>query len=130
MRVRWAECDGQGIVFNINYFLYYDVAIWEWTKALGYKGWEDAPQFVTAHAECDFKSAAHFDEDLSIGIRAARFGVKSMEVATAIFRGEQLLNVGKLNYVYVSPGTTQSAPLPEEFVARVMAFERVKPERK
>lgn len=130
LRVRWAECDGQGIVFNANYFAYYDHAIWEWTKALGYKGWEDAPQFVTAHAECDFKGAAHFDEDLEIGIRAARFGVKSMEVATAIFRGDELLNVGKLNYVYVKPGTTQSAPLPEEFVARVTLFERVKPERK
>ena len=130
LRVRWAECDAQGIVFNANYFAYYDHAIWEWTKALGYKGWNDAPQFVTAHAECDFKDAAHFDEDIEIGIRAARFGTKSMEVAAAIFRNDALLNVGKLNYVYVSPGTTQSAPLPEEFIARVTAFERVTPARK
>lgn len=130
LRVRWAECDGQGIVFNINYFLYYDVAIWEWTKALGYPTWDVAPQFVTAHAECDFKGSAHFDDELQIGIRAGRLGVKSMEVLGAVFRGDELLNVGKLNYVYVNPGTTVSAPLPEEFVARVTAFERVKPERK
>lgn len=130
LRVRWAECDAQGIVFNANYFAYYDHAIWEWTKALGYKGWNDAPQFVTAHAECDFLGAAHFDEDIEIAIRAARFGTKSMEVAAAIFHGDALLNVGKLNYVYVSPGTTQSAPLPEEFIARVTAFERVTPSRK
>lgn len=130
LRVRWSECDGQGIVFNINYFLYYDVAIWEWTRALGYPTWYVAPQFVTAHAECDFKGSAHFDDELHIGIRAGRLGVKSMEILGAVFRGDELLNVGKLNYVYVTPGTTVSAPLPEEFIARVTAFERVKPERK
>lgn len=130
LRVRWAECDGQGIVFNANYFAFYDHAIWEWTKALGYTGWDDAPQFVTAHAECDFKAAARFDDELLIGIRAARFGTKSMEVATAVFRGDALLNLGKLNYVYVTAGTTQPAPLPEDFMVRVSAFERVKPLRK
>lgn len=129
LRVRWAECDGQGIVFNANYFTYYDHGIWEWTRALGYPTWDDAPQFVTAHAECDFKGSARFDDNLDIAIRAARFGGKSMEVATAVFRGEELLNVGKLNYVYVKSGTTESAPLPAEFVDRVMSFERLKPIR-
>lgn len=130
LRVRWAECDGQGIVFNINYFLYYDVAIWEWTRALGYSKWNDAPQFVTAHAECDFKGSARFDDELEVGIRAGRLGAKSMEILGAIFRGDELLNVGKLNYVYVKAGTVETAPLPADFVERVMAFEKVKPERK
>jgi acyl-CoA thioester hydrolase len=130
LRVRWAECDGQGIVFNAHYFAYYDHAIWEWTRALGFKTWETAPQFVTAHAECDFKGAARFDVELLIGVRAARFGTKSMEVRGAIFRGQDLLNVGRLDYVYVRSGTTEPAPVPAEFIARVTAFERVKPERK
>lgn len=130
LRVRWSECDGQGIVFNAHYFAFYDHAIWEWTKALGYKGWDDAPQFVTAHAECDFKGSARFDEDLLIGVRAARFGTKSMEVRAATFRGDEVLNVGRLDYVHVRAGTVQSAPLPPEFIERVAAFERVKPERK
>lgn len=130
LRVRWAECDGQGIVFNANYFAFYDHAIWEWTKALGYKGWDDAPQFVTAHAECDFKGAARFDNDLLIGVRAAQFGTKSMEVRAAVFRGDELLNVGKLNYVYVAAGTTRPEAIPATFIDRVAAFERVKPARK
>jgi acyl-CoA thioester hydrolase len=130
LRVRWAECDAQGIVFNANYFAFYDHAIWEWTRALGFKTWETAPQFVTAHAECDFKAPAKFDDELMIGIRAARFGVKSMEIAAAVFRGDNLLNIGKLNYVYVEAGTTTPAPIPADFIARVTAFERVAPARK
>ncbi len=130
LRVRWAECDAQGIVFNANYFAYYDHAIWEWTRALGFKTWEAAPQFVTAHAECDYKAPARFDDELLIGVRAARFGTKSMEVRAAVFRGDDLLNIGKLNYVYVKAGTTEPAPLPPEFIERVTAFERTMPERK
>jgi acyl-CoA thioester hydrolase len=127
LRVRWSECDGQGIVFNVNYFTYYDIAVWEWTRALGYVKWDEAPQFVTAHAESDYKASAVFDDEIEIAVRAARFGTKSMEVATAVFRGAELLNIGKLNYVYVNHGTTETAPLPEEFVKRVLAFESIRP---
>lgn len=130
LRVRWNECDAQGIVFNINYFLYYDVAVWEWTRALGFASWHEAPEFLTVHASCDFKGSAVFDDALLIGIRALRFGVKSMDVAGAVFRGEELLNVGKLSYVYVKKGTRETAPMPEDYIARVDAFERVKPARK
>ncbi|MFN0023848.1 MAG: acyl-CoA thioesterase [Parvularculaceae bacterium] len=130
LRVRWNECDAQGIVFNVNYFLYYDVAVWEWTRALGYASWADAPEFITAHAECDFKGSAFFDDELRIGIRAARIGVKSLDCATAIFRGDEILNAGKLTYVYVQKGTRLTAPLPAGHIDRLMRFERIVPLRK
>ena len=34
LRVRWAEVDPQGIVFNGNYLTYADVAITEYFRAL------------------------------------------------------------------------------------------------
>ena len=130
LRVRWSECDAQQIVFNANYFLYYDIAIWEWTRALGYAGWAAAPEFITAHAEADFKAPAKFDDDLQIGMRCARLGSKSMDIAGAIFRGDALLNVGKLVYVQVNNGTHETTMLNEDFVRRIIAFERLKPDRK
>ena len=129
LRVRWSECDAQGIVFNVNYFLYYDVAMWEWTKALGYATWNEAPEFVTAHAECDFKASAIFDDELRVAVRAARSGNKSFDVATAIFRGGDLLNVGKMTYIYVRRGTKETEPLPQEFIDRASAFEKTPPAR-
>lgn len=127
LRVRWNECDAQGIVFNANYFLYYDIAVWEWTRALGYARYQESPEFVTAHAECDFLGSALFDDEILVGMRAARLGGKSMDMATAVFRGETLLNTGKLTYVHVRQGTKDSTPLPEQFIARVRAFERIEP---
>ena len=130
LRVRWSECDAQGIVFNVNYLLYYDIAIWEWTRALGYSTWGVAPEFVTAHVSSDFKGSAVFDDVIEVGVRALRLGTKSMEVATAVFRGDELLNTGKIVYVHVKKGTRETAPLEAAFIERVMAFEKLSPARK
>ena len=36
LRVRYGECDAQGIVFNANYVAYFDVAITElWRDTVG-----------------------------------------------------------------------------------------------
>jgi len=128
LRVRWSECDAQGVVFNVNYFLYYDIAVWEYTRALGYESWEAAPEFLTARAEADFKGSAAFDDDLLLGFRTVRFGTKSITQEGAVFRGEDLLNLGRLTYVQVRRGTKETTPLDEDFVARILDFEKVRPE--
>lgn len=129
LRVRWNECDAQGIVFNVNYLLYYDIAVWEYTRALGYRGWADAPEFLTVRAECDFKGSAIFDDEIEIAMRTSRFGTKSMAIAGAIFRGDDLLNVGRLTYVNVLKGTKETAPLDPDYVDRIIAYEMTPPER-
>ena len=36
LRVRYAECDAQGIVFNANHFAYFDITLTElWREAFG-----------------------------------------------------------------------------------------------
>lgn len=129
LRVRWSECDAQGIVFNVNYFLYYDIAVWEWTRALGFASWEDAPEFLTVRAEADFKGSAAFDDELLIGVRCVRIGRKSMTLEGAVFRGDTLLNIGRLTYVAVEKGTKTTRLLDAGLVGRILAFEKSAPER-
>ena len=126
--MRWSECDAQGIVFNVNYFLYFDIGIWEYTRNLGYSK-ADAPEFVTARAECDFRGSAQFDDEITIGVRTARLGTKSTTVAFAIFRSDVLLAEGANTYVAVKRGTTETAPLDPGYVKRILAFEKTSPVR-
>lgn len=129
LRVRWAECDAQGIVFNVNYFLYFDVAMTEWMRALGYEG-ASVLEFFTVNAQADFRGSAVFDDTIEIGARCSRLGVKSMTVTLAIFRGEELLTEGRLTYAHADHGTKKTAPLSQDFIERVAAFEKTPPERK
>src|SRR5207249_9856968 len=41
LRVRWAEVDRQDVVFNGHYFLYFDVAVAEYWRAIGFRYPED-----------------------------------------------------------------------------------------
>lgn len=118
----------QGIVFNVNYPLYFDIGIWEYTRALGFsKG--DAPEFVTARLECDFRGSAKFDDELQIGVRCARLGRKSCAMAFAAFRGETVLAEGLNTYVAVQRGTTEAISLEPDYIERVLAFEKTPPEK-
>lgn len=128
LRVRWNECDMHGIVFNVNYFLYYDIAMYEWQRAIGHTTTEEH-DFITAHAECDYLLSARFDDELEVGLRCAGLGSKSINLEAAIFRGSELLNRGKLSYVHVIKGQTDTSPIGDEFIERVMAFEKIAPLR-
>ena len=121
LRVRWGECDAQGIVFNVNYFLYFDVAMTEYMRALGYAfSGDNMLEFFTVNASADYRGSAVFDDALDIGVRCARLGEKSMILALAIWRGGELLTEGSLTYVHAEPGTKNTSPLPAQFIEHIL----------
>jgi len=132
LRVRWAEVDRQGIVFNSHYLTYLDVAMTEYCRAIGYpypEGLtEGGSDLFVAHAELDYHGSAAFDDDLEIAARIARIGRSSLHFLFEIFRGDDHLITGRLVYVNADPETRRSAPVPESIRAAVRDFERVPPE--
>jgi acyl-CoA thioester hydrolase len=52
MRVRWAEVDKQGIVFNGHYLMYFDVGITGYYRALAYAYPEDLARHGTDRRGC------------------------------------------------------------------------------
>lgn len=132
LRVRWAETDPQGIVFNANYFMYFDVAVTEYLRGLATPspasfGNPDEEMFVV-NATADFLGSAAFDDEIEVGVRAARLGRTSATMRYAIFRGEELLVDGAMTYVNAPRTAKKSAPLPQSFIDKVEAFEVTPPE--
>ena len=126
LRVRWAECDAQGIVFNVNYFLYFDVAMTEYLRAMGVEG-ASMLEFFTVRAEADYRGSAQFDEEIEIGVRAARLGRTSMTFEMIIVRGGEVLTEGAMTYVNTEKDTKTPCPLPEAFTATILDFEKTAP---
>lgn len=132
LRVRWAEVDRQGIVFNGNYFLYFDVTITEYWRAIGI----DYPDgFVkdfgtdmyVVKATAEYHGSAGFDDILDIRGRTARLARSSMQFLLEIWRGDEHLVSGELIYVNADPATKKSAPLPEPLRQKIISYERVPP---
>jgi acyl-CoA thioester hydrolase len=105
LRVRWAEVDMQGVVFNPNYLVYADVAMSEYMRAIGLAGAEGL-------------AALWFDDELRLGARIERFGRTSFQPRVGVFRGDELLADVGLTYVCVAlDEPRRTVPVPEAFIA-------------
>jgi acyl-CoA thioester hydrolase len=115
LRVRYGECDPQGIVFNANYLLYFDVAFTElWREAVG--PWmemgERGYDAVVGEAQLRFRAPARFDDELACVLAVARLGRSSITTGIRILRGEELLVEGELRHVVVSTETWRPVEMP------------------
>jgi acyl-CoA thioester hydrolase len=134
MRVRWADVDMQGIVFNPNYLVYADNAMTEYMRAAGFPYPQALLPFgadiFAAGSQIDFKASARFDDVLRTGARIERMGRTSFRFRIAVFRGDELLADMRTTYVCATPGETRTTmPVPARFIEIVERFETLKPER-
>ncbi len=134
LRVRWAECDMQGIVFNPHYLMYFDVAFTEYMRAVGLPypqafAAEGTDTFMVS-VQVDFRGSARYDDELAIGVRTAYFGTTSFRMAFSIRRGADVLVEGVAAYVNGDRDTHAPRRLPARLLDVVDAFELLRPERK
>lgn len=131
LRVRWAEADLQGIVFNGHYLTYADVGITEYFRAMGQAYDADTgvkgADFFAVRTLLEYKSPARFDELLDVHVRIARLGNSSMQFAIGIYRGEELLVTGEVVYVHADQQSRRPTPIPESFRGAVRQFEAQAP---
>lgn len=132
LRVRWAEADMQGIVFNGHYLTYADVGITEYFRAMGqaYSGETgvNGSDFFAVRTLLEYRSPARFDELLDVHVRIARLGNSSMQFLIGIYRGEELLVNGEIVYVHADQSTRRPSPIPASFRAAVIGFETLAPD--
>lgn len=134
LRVRWAEVDPQGIVFNPHYFSYADVAITEYMREMGFTYPDGFSKYGTdmfaVNAAANYRASARFDNLLRLGARVARVGNTSFSFQIGVFRKEELLVDLTLTYVNATIKERKPTPVPKDFIERIKAFEKTPPERK
>ena len=116
LRVRYHECDAQGVVFNANHFAYFDVALTElWRERFGSYGAlvESGVDVVVRDAQATFHAPVRFDDEIEIHVEVARLGTTSMVLALAERRDGTLLVDGRMTYVFVDPATGTKREIPE-----------------
>ncbi|HEY3775346.1 MAG TPA: thioesterase family protein [Solirubrobacteraceae bacterium] len=118
LRVRYAECDPQGVVFNPQYLAFADHALTELWRELfgGYMAMLDrGVDVVVAEARLRFRASARFDEELDVAVDVAHLGTTSMTFHYLITRaadGVRLAEV-ELRYVWMDRATGAKTPIPD-----------------
>jgi acyl-CoA thioester hydrolase len=129
LRVRYAEIDAQGVVFNSHYLTYFDTAIYEFLRELAFEYSshvrEHGQDFHTVKAVVEFHRPCRFDDEIDVGVRVAHLGRSSMT-----FHLEVLLKdcedpqaSGQVIWVNTDQKSGRSARLPIRLVESIKLHE-------
>ncbi len=115
LRVRYNECDPQGVVFNANYLTYFDLTMTElWRELGGYQAMVDAGvDMVVAEARISYLSALRFDDEFEVRATVVRMGTTSMSTEIELLRGNEKVVAGDLRHVFTESGGRNTAPIPD-----------------
>ncbi|HEU4321306.1 MAG TPA: thioesterase family protein [Acidimicrobiia bacterium] len=123
-KIRYSDCDPQGIVFNGNYARYWDDALTDWFEEAGYGGPDlggTGVDVVAAHMSIDFKASATIGDTLETSVAVEKFGNSSMTVGftTRRLSDETVVVQGIEVIVFVEPESFRPVAVPDEFKQRL-----------
>jgi acyl-CoA thioester hydrolase len=115
IRVRYAECDGQGVVFNAHWLTYFDEACTRFMESLGFgpQFWINEFDVMLVHAALDWTGPARFDDWLDVTVEPTRLGHKSFDLRYTAQVDDRPACTATITYVAIVPGTNSSTEIPD-----------------
>ena len=125
LRVRYHECDAQGIVFNAHHFAFFDITLTElWREAFGsYDAMvQGGTDVVVKDAQATFHASPRFDDLLDIEMTIEKLGSTSMVTKFEEKRDGELLVSGRMVHVFVTPGDNAKQEIPADVRERLEPY--------
>jgi acyl-CoA thioester hydrolase len=121
LRVRYGECDPQGVVFNANYLAYVDVAFTAmWRQLVGSYDTLIARgvDLMLVQSNLTFRRPARSEDEIDVELSVASLGRTSMALDVAIRALDaQTLVEGSAHYVFVDARQLTKQPVPDDLRA-------------
>jgi acyl-CoA thioester hydrolase len=128
-RVEFSDTDAAGIMHFAAFFRMMEQAEHDLLRSVGLSvvqhDAEGTLSWPRVNAQCDFQSAARFEELLTIEVRIARLGERSVTYAHRFLRDGQLLASGEITAVCcrLQPhGPPKSLPIPAAIAVKLRPF--------
>lgn len=129
IRVRYAEVDAQGVVFNAHYLTYFDVAHTEYMRAAGYDYAAEVRRtgldFHLVKSLVTYRRPLLFDQLVDVCVRAARVGRTSVTNLFEIHAADadDLLASGETVMVCADLATHRPVPVMPTFLEAMRRIE-------
>lgn len=130
LRVRYAEIDGQKVVYNAHYLTYVDLAITEYFRNLGVSFADPEAGFDISlvKATLEFRRPAYLDDLVDVRVSIVRLGNSSFTARfIAVPQGEedsaQAYMEAEVVYVSFSAEKGAAVPIPGWMRERIESFE-------
>ncbi len=120
LRVRYAETDKMGVVYNSNYLIWFEIGRVELMRQLGHSYREieeDGYLFPVAEATCRYKDSAFYDDQILIRTSIRRLRRTLIEFGYDVLRESdgKLLATGASTHL-ITDRNGQRKPLCDEYL--------------
>ena len=119
VRVRYVDCDMQGVVYNAHYLTFADDGLDCWLRELDAtfesRGWE----LMVKRAEVEWHGPARVADVIDIDISVSRWGRTSLDVGFRGSVGGDAAFDATLVYVVVDTGEHRPVPIPHDLRAHL-----------
>ena len=128
-RVEWGDCDPAGIVFNPQFFRWFDHGTTMLYEATGWPKQEMLARFGGAgcplvETRATFRAPCRYGDDVTITSEIIEIKTKSFDIRHTLRLGDTVCVEGAETRVWTvhdDAGQLRGAPIPEELVARFRA---------
>ena len=126
-RIEWGDCDPAGIVFNPNFFSYFDHCVTMLYEAAGLPKQEMGARYGIAGcplvaANAQFKAPCRYGDEIEIASSIAEIRKSSFDIAHALTKDGALCVEVRETRVWTQKdpetGKLKSTPIPADVVAR------------
>ena len=116
IRVRYAEVDGQGVVFNAHWLTYCDDACTRFMESLGFGTdfWIKEFDVMLVAAQLEWTGPARFDDWIDVEVVPLRLGTKSFDLRYHASVDGRSACTATITYVAVIPGTNTSVEISDK----------------
>ena len=115
LRVRYSECDVQGVVYFANYLMYADDAMEVWLRSESPEGdyrnfgWE----MMAVRAAVEWQSSVSIGDLVDIDVGVVRYGTKSYDLGSVLTCEGRPVFSARVTYVSVEPGSLKPIETPD-----------------
>lgn len=129
IKVRYVETDAQGHVFFGHYYTYFDVAMMEYMRAIGfsYRDLLDVGMdLLYVESLCRHQAPAYYDDVLNVHTRIGNIGDSSLTFEFSVYKegSDQLAATGHIVAVNVDKDTRRPMRVPGALRRAVQEYER------
>jgi acyl-CoA thioester hydrolase len=111
-RVRYGECDGQGVVFNARWGDFVDIAVGEFSRAV-FGVITESLDWMLVKQTIEWRAPARYDDVIDAFVRTLGIGTTSFTIETVFSRAGAHLARCETIYVMVDPKTQTKRPVPD-----------------
>ncbi len=125
IRVRYADTDRMGVVYNGNYFTYFEIGRTELMRSMGlaYSKCEELGYMLPlTEAKANYISPAFYDDELEINAELVYENKASIKFVYNILHDRTLIAQGHTIHIFVNAGTMKPVKPPKIFIETVEAY--------